>query len=206
MYPLDVVKTRMQLASGATAAGAPKSVFATLRHIAQTEGTANLYRGIISPILAEAPKRACKFASNEQYKKLVARADGSHTALRLYIAGAMAGATEAFVNTPFEVVKVRMQSKENLAVCRCLLYYLISCHVMRCCISVGIDGRGGVGGVVVGGVGMVEIQRNQPCLDDHHQGREPACVVQGLRDTAGAQCAVERRLLCSDRQTQGCMF
>lgn len=114
MYPLDVVKTRMQLASGATTG--PKTVFGTLRHIAASEGVGNLYRGIISPILAEAPKRACKFASNEQYKKLFAKANGDMTTFRLYLAGASAGATEAFVNTPFEVVKVRMQAKENLAV------------------------------------------------------------------------------------------
>jgi solute carrier family 25 2-oxodicarboxylate transporter 21 len=43
-----------------------------IRTIIAEEGAGNLYRGIISPILAEAPKRALKFSSNEQYKKLLA--------------------------------------------------------------------------------------------------------------------------------------
>jgi hypothetical protein len=42
----------------------------------------------MSPVLAEAPKRAIKFASNEQYKKLLADETGKMTTFRSAIAGA----------------------------------------------------------------------------------------------------------------------
>jgi len=110
MYPLDLVKTRFQLNTSAGSA----SVLGTFREMIRTEGFFNLYRGIASPIFAEAPKRAIKFASNEQYKKLLADSQGRISNFGYVIAGASAGMTEAFVNCPFELVKVRMQAKENL--------------------------------------------------------------------------------------------
>jgi len=107
MYPTDVLKTRAQLSSTAN-----KNMFATLVDIVKNEGIGRLYRGIISPVLAEGPKRAVKFATNEQYKDLL-RVNGQLSNQRAFVAGAAAGATEAFINTPFETVKVRMQAKTS---------------------------------------------------------------------------------------------
>lgn len=66
------------------------------------EGFTTLYRGIISPIFAEAPKRAIKFSTNEQYKKLFTNDLGKISTSGSFAAGALAGITEAFVNCPFE--------------------------------------------------------------------------------------------------------
>lgn len=76
----------------------------------------SLYRGIIAPILVEAPKRATKFAANEQYsalfKNLAKRAELNQP---LSIAtGVCAGSTEAFVVVSFELVKIRMQDKDSV--------------------------------------------------------------------------------------------
>jgi len=119
MYPLDVVKTRMQL-QGQQGKVLYKNMFHCLYSIFKQEGVLKLYRGIISPIFAEAPKRAVKFTTNETYKEWIVRykLDGDSKKLNKYhhaFCGAMAGSTEAFVNCPFEVVKVRMQAKENSA-------------------------------------------------------------------------------------------
>eukprot|EP01087_Luapelamoeba_hula_P020296 TRINITY_DN690_c0_g2_i1.p1 TRINITY_DN690_c0_g2~~TRINITY_DN690_c0_g2_i1.p1 ORF type:complete len:277 (+),score=47.34 TRINITY_DN690_c0_g2_i1:304-1134(+) len=120
MYPLDVVKTRLQLqvtkqAATAVATGVEPvlytSVFGCFKHIIKTEGVGRLYRGIASPILAEAPKRAVKFSTNETYKSLFSFIPDAQ--LRAVAAGASAGITEAFVNCPFEVVKVRMQARQS---------------------------------------------------------------------------------------------
>eukprot|EP01029_Cantina_marsupialis_P020635 TRINITY_DN484_c0_g1_i1.p1 TRINITY_DN484_c0_g1~~TRINITY_DN484_c0_g1_i1.p1 ORF type:complete len:293 (-),score=93.42 TRINITY_DN484_c0_g1_i1:800-1678(-) len=107
MYPTDVIKTRHQLKSGAG-----EGMITTFKNILKNEGTPALYRGIISPIFAEAPKRAIKFSANEKYKKITCKKDGSLNGFRAGIAGAMAGMSEVVVNCPFEVVKVRMQAKE----------------------------------------------------------------------------------------------
>mmetsp|Transcript_13125 Transcript_13125/g.19821 ORF Transcript_13125/g.19821 Transcript_13125/m.19821 type:complete len:295 (+) Transcript_13125:34-918(+) len=119
MYPLDVAKTRLQLLKNAVSGARVRATTATvLREIYQSHGAAGLYRGIASPIFAEAPKRASKFAFNEAYKTAFAHKnpDGTsyHTFATLYAAGASAGISEGFINCPFEVVKVRMQAKENI--------------------------------------------------------------------------------------------
>lgn len=117
MYPLDVVKTRFQLQrAGADGKVMYNSVTDAFSKIMKQEGYFSLYRGIISPILAEAPKRAVKFSVNEEYKKFFSNSKGELKIQGAIAAGVSAGLTEAFVNCPFEVVKVRMQARENLGV------------------------------------------------------------------------------------------
>ncbi|KAK3060391.1 hypothetical protein LTS18_008638 [Coniosporium uncinatum] len=81
--------------------------------IIKNEGASRLYRGITAPILMEAPKRATKFAANDEWGKVyrnyfgVAKMNQSLSILT----GATAGATESFVVVPFELVKIRLQDK-----------------------------------------------------------------------------------------------
>ncbi len=86
MYPTDVVKTRAQLSVGKQRIGLVKA----LTDLAKNEGYSNafntlglkrcrrfkMYRGILPPILVEAPKRAVKFAANETYKPYFIGKDG----------------------------------------------------------------------------------------------------------------------------------
>lgn len=83
--------------------GKTVSMMKIMGDIVRTEGAANLYRGVWSPVFAEAPKRAIKFSLNETYKGMLRKEDDSLPALRLAAAGSMAGMTECSVNTPFEV-------------------------------------------------------------------------------------------------------
>jgi len=118
----DVIKTRLQLHTSLKNAaqsqeGAAYETFGgAFRSILKQEGAGRFYRGMISPILAEAPKRAIKFGTNEKYKSIAKTftKDGKLTSIHHVLTGAFAGMTEAFVNCPFEVVKVRMQAKENV--------------------------------------------------------------------------------------------
>eukprot|EP00817_Percolomonadidae_sp_ATCC50343_P001651 CAMPEP_0117430084 /NCGR_PEP_ID=MMETSP0758-20121206/9601_1 /TAXON_ID=63605 /ORGANISM="Percolomonas cosmopolitus, Strain AE-1 (ATCC 50343)" /LENGTH=279 /DNA_ID=CAMNT_0005217705 /DNA_START=9 /DNA_END=844 /DNA_ORIENTATION=+ len=102
LYPLDVIKTRMQLATTNMSVGQMSTA------LYNEGGMSIFYRGIISPLLAEAPKRACKFTFNQIYKPIF---KGDQYVLGAGASGAAAGMTEAFINCPFEVVKVRLQSK-----------------------------------------------------------------------------------------------
>ena len=76
-----------------------------------------MYRGIAAPIFVEAPKRATKFAANEQYTTLYKKLFGLDKITQsLAIAtGVSAGVTEALIIVPFELVKIRMQDKANAA-------------------------------------------------------------------------------------------
>lgn len=63
----------------------------------------------------EAPKRATKFAANDQWGKFYCNAFGAekmNQSLSI-LTGATAGATESFVVVPFELVKIRLQDKAS---------------------------------------------------------------------------------------------
>eukprot|EP00127_Corallochytrium_limacisporum_P007522 Clim_evm44s253 gene=Clim_evmTU44s253 len=115
MYPLDVAKTRAQLAVGSQRG---PGLISTLAKAAREEGFA-VYRGIGSVLTAEGPKRAMKFTSNEQFKNFFAttRSDGTKlvTQSTATYAGILSGISEAFIITPFEHVKIRMQQKGSSA-------------------------------------------------------------------------------------------
>ncbi|KAK3292498.1 mitochondrial carrier domain-containing protein [Chaetomium fimeti] len=116
MYPLDVVKTRVQLQTG-TGGGADSynGMLDCFRKIIRNEGFSRLYRGITAPILMEAPKRATKFAANDKWGKFYRDMFGQQTMTQSLsvLTGASAGATESFVVVPFELVKIRLQDKAS---------------------------------------------------------------------------------------------
>ncbi|KAL4070217.1 mitochondrial carrier domain-containing protein [Scleroderma yunnanense] len=110
-YPLDVVKTRMQLETGKGKHG----MIGTLTAIIREEGAGRLYRGLVPPLLLEAPKRAVKFASNDFWGKTYLQFTGQSkmTPELSVITGCSAGATESFVVVPFELVKIKLQDKTS---------------------------------------------------------------------------------------------
>ncbi|CAM2116071.1 unnamed protein product [Caretta caretta] len=141
MHPLDVVKTRFQIQRGKTDPTSYKSLGDSFRTIFRTEGGVEggrrshchshlsmstilkreeaerrrwfgFYKGILPPIMAETPKRAVKFFTFEQYKKLLGHASLS-PGLTFAVAGLGSGLTEAVVVNPFEVVKVSLQANRN---------------------------------------------------------------------------------------------
>lgn len=116
MYPLDVVKTRIQLQTAAPGTpGAYTSMLDAFRKIVKNEGFSRLYRGITAPILLEAPKRAVKFSANDSWGKFYCQQFGVEklTQPLAVLTGATAGATESFVVVPFELVKIRLQDKKS---------------------------------------------------------------------------------------------
>lgn len=111
MYPLDVVKTRQQLATTSDCNG----TINCLRKIVSEEGVSRLYKGISAPILMEAPKRAIKFAANDEWGKFYKKAFDTPVVTQslAVLTGATAGATESFVVVPFELVKIQLQDKTS---------------------------------------------------------------------------------------------
>jgi len=110
MYPTDVVKTRAQLSVGKERIG----MINMLTTIVRQEGFTRMYRGILPPIMMEAPKRAVKFAANAKYKPLFTDKQGKLSQLGAIGAGVSAGCTEALIVVPFELIKIRLQDKANV--------------------------------------------------------------------------------------------
>jgi solute carrier family 25 2-oxodicarboxylate transporter 21 len=107
MFPLDVVKTRMQLvAGGASSAG----VLGSLKAIVKEGGAARLYRGILAPAIQEPIKRSVKFTGNAMYSKWLPN-DNLQSRVA---AGTLAGVSECVFIAPTEVIKVRMQASNRV--------------------------------------------------------------------------------------------
>ena len=103
-FPLDTVKTRQQLAH------ADVGALATLRGIVRTDGWRGLYRGIAAPMVSEVPRRAIKFSANGFYQRALAPHRAERPAVWLATTcGALTGATETLLHTPFETVKTQVQ-------------------------------------------------------------------------------------------------
>ncbi|KAG6831371.1 hypothetical protein H0H87_005301 [Tephrocybe sp. NHM501043] len=79
------------------------------------EGAGRLYRGLVPPLLLEAPKRAVKFAANDFWGKtyLDLTGESKMTQKLSVLTGCSAGATESFVVVPFELVKIKLQDKTS---------------------------------------------------------------------------------------------
>jgi solute carrier family 25 2-oxodicarboxylate transporter 21 len=99
----------MQLERGKTST----SLLGSFRTIIREEGFGRLYRGLVPPLLLEAPKRATKFAANDFWGKTFKDLTGQPEMTRQLsiITGCSAGATESFVVVPFELVKIKLQDK-----------------------------------------------------------------------------------------------
>ncbi|XP_033329971.1 mitochondrial 2-oxodicarboxylate carrier [Megalopta genalis] len=110
MHPMDLIKTRFQLQVKIAQNDALyyTGIRDCMRKMYLNEGFAAFWKGILPPVIMETPKRAVKFFSFEQYKKLFS--DSSSKTMVFYYAGFLTGVTEGILVNPFEVVKVQMQS------------------------------------------------------------------------------------------------
>jgi solute carrier family 25 2-oxodicarboxylate transporter 21 len=101
----------MQLETGKAKHG----MVGTLSSIVKEEGFGRLYRGLVPPLLLEAPKRAVKFAANDFWGKTYMGLSGESkmTQQLSVLTGLSAGATESFVVVPFELVKIKLQDKTS---------------------------------------------------------------------------------------------
>ncbi|SCZ90960.1 BZ3500_MvSof-1268-A1-R1_Chr1-3g02423 [Microbotryum saponariae] len=108
MYPVDSIKTRMQVLT--TSPGAMYTGMSdAFTRIASTEGTKRLWRGVASVIWGAGPAHAVYFGTYEFTKELAGGNQGGYSFAATASAGATATiASDALMN-PFDVVKQRMQ-------------------------------------------------------------------------------------------------
>ena len=123
VYPLDLVKTRMQnQRSGKAAAGAAvyKGNIDCFRQVFAKEGFLGFYGGLAPQLVGVAPEKAIKLAVNDLLRDMFTNRDkvtGQHS---IYfplevLAGCGAGASQVVFTNPLEIVKIRLQVQGETA-------------------------------------------------------------------------------------------
>jgi solute carrier family 25 carnitine/acylcarnitine transporter 20/29 len=110
--PLDTVKTRLQsrAVSGATYTGGWDCFVKTIRN----EGPLALYKGMMSPLLGIAFVNAVAFAAFGAAKRwIVGNENRPLTLAEIAMSGSAAGLAQAFVASPIEMIKVRLQIQNS---------------------------------------------------------------------------------------------
>lgn len=127
MYPIDSIKTRLQVISPSPSA-VYSGVINAFHRISSAEGAVALWRGVTSVIIGAGPAHAIYFCTYEQAKKALLnfggrnnltvssndtqsniRVDNTYSHLAHAAAGALATIANDGLMTPFDVVKQQMQ-------------------------------------------------------------------------------------------------
>lgn len=103
-FPFDTVKVRLQ------ASVSLRATLATIAHIYRHEGVVGgFYQGVRAPLVGACGESAVLFASYLWAQKMLARAGVEREMVAVAAAGLFAGFAAAFVLTPVELVKCRLQ-------------------------------------------------------------------------------------------------
>uniref|UniRef100_A0A4W3I202 EF-hand domain-containing protein n=1 Tax=Callorhinchus milii TaxID=7868 RepID=A0A4W3I202_CALMI len=112
VYPIDLVKTRMQN-QRTTKLISDKSMyknsFDCFRKVVQYEGIIGLYRGLIPQLMGVAPEKAIKLTVNDFVRDIFLRKNGTLSLPGEFLAGGCAGASQVIFTNPLEIVKIRLQ-------------------------------------------------------------------------------------------------
>lgn len=109
--PLDRIKLLFQVQavpSAGTSATAYTGVWQAATKIAREEGIHAFWKGNGTNIIRIFPYSAAQLASNDQYKRLLAREDGELTVPRRLAAGACAGMTATALTHPLDTLRLRL--------------------------------------------------------------------------------------------------
>eukprot|EP00026_Physarum_polycephalum_P009709 Phypoly_transcript_09843.p1 GENE.Phypoly_transcript_09843~~Phypoly_transcript_09843.p1 ORF type:complete len:318 (+),score=44.08 Phypoly_transcript_09843:255-1208(+) len=102
-YPLDLVKTRMQVHSESV------SAIHVLRHTLRTDGVTGLFRGLPGPLMASAVVSGCVFGGYGYAINSISPTPHRPSTPHILMAGGFAGLLQSFVICPVDVVKNKMQ-------------------------------------------------------------------------------------------------
>jgi len=124
VYPIDLVKTRLQNQRKSTAAAAANATGAAevyyrgpidcFRQTVAREGVRGLYKGIGPQLIGVAPEKAIKLAVNDLLREAFTNQDKVTGKQDIYLplevlAGCGAGMSQVMFTNPLEIVKIRLQ-------------------------------------------------------------------------------------------------
>jgi len=108
MFPVDSIKTRMQVFSTSPAA-VYSGIGNAITRISSTEGARALWRGVASVVAGAGPAHAVYFGTYEVVKEWAGGNRAGHQFAATALAGAAATITSDALMNPFDVIKQRMQ-------------------------------------------------------------------------------------------------
>lgn len=110
IHPIDVVKTRIQVAS---ANGQETGIGGVIGDAMKNEGAGAFYKGIGPAWLREASYTSLRLGLYEPVKLLVGASNPGAGFLRKFLAGAIAGAIGSCAGNPFDVLKTKMMADKD---------------------------------------------------------------------------------------------
>ena len=111
IHPIDVVKTRLQIAGEAgRETKAANGVIGVVKSIIADEGAAAFYKGIGAAWLREASYTSLRLGLYEPMKSITGADKKDAGFLSKFLAGALAGAIGSIAGNPFDVLKTRMMA------------------------------------------------------------------------------------------------
>lgn len=130
-FPVDMVKTRMQLQGELSSTAPRKGWMRMLQHIVQEEGPRGLYRGLSPALVRHVPYTGSRILIYEQLRRCFTPAGAAHPSLTTKVAmGATAGALGQLLAVPADLVKVRMQADGRLVASGATPRYTSLCHAL----------------------------------------------------------------------------
>ncbi|ORY80844.1 putative mitochondrial carrier protein [Protomyces lactucae-debilis] len=116
VYPIDLVKTRMQNQRSAVVGQLLyKNSLDCFKKVIRNEGFKGLYSGLGPQLIGVAPEKAIKLTVNDLIRGRARKDDGSITLPWEILAGGMAGGCQVIFTNPLEIVKIRLQVQGELA-------------------------------------------------------------------------------------------
>ena len=116
VYPIDLVKTRMQNQRSAVVGQLMyKNSMDCFRKVVSNEGFRGLYSGLGPQLIGVAPEKAIKLTVNDLVRGKMRGEDGSIWLGYEIMAGGTAGGCQVIFTNPLEIVKIRLQVQGELA-------------------------------------------------------------------------------------------
>ena len=114
IHPIDVVKTRLQIAGEAGRQTKQyNGVSGVIKTVLADEGAAAFYKGIGAAWMREASYTSLRLGLYEPCKSITGADKAGAGFVSKFVAGAMAGAIGSLVGNPFDVLKTRMMAFEG---------------------------------------------------------------------------------------------
>ncbi|KAI8834071.1 mitochondrial carrier domain-containing protein [Chytriomyces cf. hyalinus JEL632] len=115
VYPIDLVKTRMQNQRKVVGEMAYKNSWDCFKQVLKNEGFVGLYSGLGPQLIGVAPEKAIKLTVNDLVRRNFTNKDGSIFLGAEILAGSAAGASQVIFTNPLEIVKIRLQVQGEAA-------------------------------------------------------------------------------------------